>query len=176
MKTNRTVNDLGVRAADALRALLEQVSTVKLRELRSATPPSGRGAGLLARIEVLGRSHTLACKVAAGRQLHHVDAALAELRGDAAHLGAEATPVLIASYLSPQARALCAASRTGFLDLEGNARLVFGEVFIAKRSLPRRNRPSPNSVRRIAGRGDVPAIPPAGAEARLSAGSVAASA
>jgi hypothetical protein len=174
MKTNHTVNELETRAAEALRKLLEQVSTVKLRELRSVAPSSGRSPGLVARIEVLGHSHTLACKVAASPRLHSVDAALAELRGESAHLGAEVTPVLIAPYLSTQARALCQASQTGSLDLEGNARLVFGEVFIARRSLPRRNRPSSNTAGRTAGRGAVQAIPPARAEIRFSAGSTAA--
>jgi hypothetical protein len=48
------------------------------------------------------------------------------------------TPVLIAPELSEEAQALCRDSNTGFLDLEGNARLYLDEVFIVKRSLPHR--------------------------------------
>jgi hypothetical protein len=47
----------------------------------------------------------------------------------------ETTPVLIAPYLSPEAQTLCKERDAGFLDLEGNARLSPGEVFIGKRSM-----------------------------------------
>jgi hypothetical protein len=135
MKISRIVHEGEAGAAQALRELLEQVSTVQLRDLRIVTPAFGRGSGIVAKIDALGCSHTLTCKLA-GSQMPSVHAALAELLTDAAVLGGDATPVLIAPYLSPQVQALCKRSNTGFLDLEGNARLVFGEIFIVRRSLP----------------------------------------
>jgi hypothetical protein len=58
--------------------------------------------------------------------------ALLQLRNYVAHLGSNATPIFIAPYLSPEAQALCRESNVGFLDLEGNARLVFDGVFIER--------------------------------------------
>ncbi len=133
MRSHAT-NELEARAAEALRELLEQVSTIKVRDLRRASKAPGRG--IVAHIEVLGHTHTLACKVEASGELCQVSAALAEMDAHTAHLGADATPVLIAPYLSPEAQSLCKESHAGFLDLEGNARLMIDEVFIAKRSLP----------------------------------------
>ena len=47
--------------------------------------------------------------------------------------------VLIAPYLlPPEAQALCKERSASYLDLEGNAHLAFGEVFIGKRSVPGR--------------------------------------
>jgi hypothetical protein len=64
-----------------------------------------------------------------------VRASLRKLQECAAHLAGETTLVLIAPYLSPEAQTLCKESHAGFLDLEGNARLSLGEVFIGKRSM-----------------------------------------
>ena len=135
---SHSVDALEVRAIEALRAVLQQVSTIKVRDLKRASKPPGRG--IVAHIDVLGHNHTLACRVEASGEPGQVSTALTELDACAAHLAANATPVLIVPYLSAEVQALCERSRAGFLDLEGNARLVIGEVFIVKRSLPGRSR------------------------------------
>jgi len=135
MKTDRAASELEVRAAAALKALLEQVSAVKLRELKHEPPARGRAAEIVARIDVYGHSHTLACEVNSDSSPGKVRASLKKLQDCAAHLAGQTTPVLIAPYLSPEAQALCKECRACFLDLEGNARLTVGEVFIGKRSL-----------------------------------------
>lgn len=135
MKTDREATALEVRAAAALKALLEQVSAVKIRELKRERLAHGRSVEIVARIDVYGHSHTLACEVQSGVSPSRIRASLKKLEDCAAHLADAATPVLIAPYLSPEAQALCKAHHAGFLDLEGNARLHLGEVFIGKRSL-----------------------------------------
>jgi len=135
MKTDRAASELEVRAAEALRSLLEQVSAVKLKEMKRESPARGRAAEILVHIDIYGHSHTLACEVNADTRPSKVRASLRKLQDCASHLAGETTPVLIAPYLSPKAQALCKESHAGFLDLEGNARLSLGEVFIGKRSL-----------------------------------------
>ena len=135
MKTDRAASELEVRAAAALRALLEQVSAVKLRELKHEPPARGHAAEIVARIDVFGHSHTLACEVNADTRPSKVRASLRKLQDCASHLAGETTLVLIAPYLSPEAQTLCKESHAGFLDLEGNARLSLGQVFIGKRSM-----------------------------------------
>jgi len=145
MKTDRAATELEVRAAEALKALLEQVSAVKLKEITHEPLARGRAAEILVHIDVHGRSHTLACEVNRDTRPSSVRASLRKLQDCAAHLAGEATPVLIAPYLSPEAQALCKESHAGFLDLEGNARLSLGEVFIGKRSV-RQQSPAQNAV------------------------------
>jgi hypothetical protein len=135
MKTDRAATAFEVRAAQALRALLDQVSAVQLKEMKCEPTARGRTAEILVRIDIHGHSHTLACEVNADTRPGKVRASLRKLQDCAAHLAGEATPVFIAPYLSPEAQALCKESHAGFLDLEGNARLSVGEVFIGKRSL-----------------------------------------
>jgi hypothetical protein len=75
----------------------------------------------------------LVCEVKTSGQPRHVRTAILQLRNYAAHQSRPATPILIAPYLSPEAQALCRESNVGYLDFEGNARIVFGGVFIERR-------------------------------------------
>ena len=135
MKPERAASQLELRAAEALRALLEQVSAIKLKEMKRESQGRGRAAEILAHIDVYGHSRTLACEVKAKADPSNLRDVLRELHQNAAHLSGDATPVLIAPYLSPEAQALCNENHAAFLDLEGNARLALGEVFIGKRSV-----------------------------------------
>jgi hypothetical protein len=136
MTTDMSQTELGARAAEALKALLSQVSGVRLTEVKREPLARGQAAEIVARIDVFGQTHTLACEVHSDGEPDHVRAALHGLRDSAAHLPANTTPLLIAPYLSPEAQAFCKENQAGFLDLEGNARLTVGEVFIGMRSLP----------------------------------------
>jgi hypothetical protein len=126
-----------VRAADALKALLQQVSAVKVRDITIESPAHGRRKEILARIDVYGRHHILFCKVKPKGQPRNVQMALDELHADAPHFEEETTPVLIAPQLSVEARELCRKKRLSFLDLEGNAHLEVNDIFFGKRCLPR---------------------------------------
>ena len=128
MKTKSTMDDLELRATEALRALLGQVSVIKLKEIRHESKGS-----VLADVDVLGHRHTLACEVKANAQPENLRTALRQL-SDVDRKNA--IPVVIAPYMSPEAQAMCKESQAGFIDLEGNARLALGEVFIGKRAFP----------------------------------------
>jgi hypothetical protein len=132
MKTTRIPNEMEARAAEALGDLLHQVSSIKTRDIKFQ--PVHRKSDILADIDVLGRRHKLVCNVADG-QPDDVKRALQKLRTSADRKKDDATPVLIAPYLSPQDREMCLRHRVGFVDLQGNARLTVDEVFIGKRSV-----------------------------------------
>jgi hypothetical protein len=132
MKSTRIPNEMESRAAEALDALLHSVSSIKTRDIRFQ--PAHRKTDILANIDVFGKNHKLVCSVADG-QPDGVKKALEKLRTSADNKKGDATPVLITSHLSAQDRDLCEQSRVGFLDLEGNARLVVDEIFIGKRSV-----------------------------------------
>jgi len=132
MKTTRIPNEMETRAAEALNNVLHQVSSIKTNDIRFQ--PVHRKSDILANINVLGRNHKLVCNVADGDP-EGVRKALDKLKTCADRKKDGATPVLIAPYLSAQDRELCDKSRVGFIDLQGNARLVVDEVFIGKRSV-----------------------------------------
>lgn len=118
----------------ALEVLLRQVPAVALEDTKLTVEPlpPDRGIDFLARITAADRSYILVCEVKGSGQPRHVRTALLQLRNYAARIGSEAVPILIAPYLSAEAQALCREDGVGFLDFEGNARLVFGGVFIER--------------------------------------------
>ena len=132
MKTMRVPNEMEARAAEALDALLHQVSSFKPRDIRFQ--PARRRSDFVASVDVLGRKRELVCNVADGDP-EHVREALNKLKNCADSKRTGATPVLITPRLSERTRALCAERRVGCLDLEGNASLSVDEVFIGKRSV-----------------------------------------
>jgi hypothetical protein len=155
--------ELETRAEKALMETLAQMSCVELKRLERACAASRRPSRIFAHVEVLGHNQTLICTVERDGELDHIRAGLRRsLTGVARHAD-NAIPVVIAPYFSPEAQAACETSGVGFLDLEGNAHLILGEVFIAERSVPcqpvihaiawsprnRQARIVPSSVRRI---------------------------
>jgi hypothetical protein len=144
MKSTRVPNEMETKAAEALGALLHTVSSIKTRDIKFQ--PAHRKTDIMADIDVLGRSHRLVCSVADGEP-ENVKKALDKLRTCADRKKTDATPVLITSHMSPQTRAMCEERRVGFVDLEGNARLVVDEVFIGKRSVRSASAPNPISTR-----------------------------
>jgi hypothetical protein len=139
MKSTRIPNEMEARAAEALGDLLHQVSSIKTRDIKFQ--PAHRKSDIVADIDVLGHSYKLVCNVADG-QPDDVKRALQKLRTCAARKKDDATPVLIAPYLSPQDREMCLKNRVGFVDMQGNARLMVDEVFIGKRSVKSAHSPS----------------------------------
>lgn len=133
MIQNSSMNELERRATEALQALLGQVSVIKLKEIRRT--PKGP---MMARVDVLGHSHMLACEIQSNFRPDNLRQALEALHTKTANCDSAATPVLIAPYLSPEAQAICKECSASYIDLEGNARLDVGEVFIGKRSQPAR--------------------------------------
>lgn len=120
-----------LQAADALRLLLGQVPSIKhLTVEQEQQLGVSHEADLIARFEVFGDPYTLVCEVKSNGQPRYVRPALLQLRDYVDRQSKGAVPVFIAPYLSAEAQALCRDYGVGFIDLEGNARLAFGGVFI----------------------------------------------
>ena len=130
LKAIDSMNALERRAAEALTGLLAQVPAIELTGID--VEPQG-AVDILAHVRIAGHRHALACEVQTSGQPRHVRTALLQLRDYIAHRKGGATPLFIAPYLSPEAQALCREHGIGFLDLEGNTRLVFDGVFIERR-------------------------------------------
>ena len=139
MKTIAMNNELGIRAKEALTAVLRQVSTIDVKGIEERkTPDLSRQPEFVVQVCILGRSKSLACKVTPSGESRVVRKALREFEEDAARFPGEAIPVIVAPYLPSESRQLCVESRTAFVDFEDNAWMILGDIFIAKRSLPRR--------------------------------------
>jgi hypothetical protein len=131
MKATRVPNEIESKAAQALDALLHQVSSIHTRGIRFE--PAGSRCNLSVNIDVFGRQHRLVCGVSDGEP-DDVRQQLVRLQRCSAGRKDHPMQVLIASSLSPQVQALCEQQHVAFLDLSGNARFEVGEVFISRRA------------------------------------------
>lgn len=132
LKSDDLMKEIEGLAAQALCSLLEQVPAIKLLDIQHGVRGNAQEADIVASLNVYGTRHILVCEVKSTGQPRHVRMGLLQLRDTMARHAQDATPVFIAPYLSPDAQALCREQGAGFLDLEGNARLVFDGVFIER--------------------------------------------
>jgi hypothetical protein len=148
MKSSEARIELQQGAEDALRSVLSQVSTIRLKEIRHKEPSSRVKSRFVAKVEVVGRSQALSCQFLIGDSKVDLDKMLVELRAFAAQSDVDGVPVLIAQRLSSEEQAVCRQQNVAFVDFEGNARLCLGEVFILKRSIGARS-PHPTPVKTL---------------------------
>ncbi len=132
LKSNRSLKIIDSQAIQTLRSLLEIVPALKLVDIVHEVPESESSMEIVAHIRHAGKNDSLICAVQPSGQPRHIRMALLELRHSMLRHPQAAIPVLIAPYLSPQVQALCRAQGVGYLDLEGNACLIFGSVFIER--------------------------------------------
>jgi hypothetical protein len=126
-----SMKDGGIRASAALRQLLEKVPIVEIQDIASEAASSQWQPDIVARLLVDGRPHVLVCECKSNGQPRYARSALLELRNYVQQSPLD-TPVFIAPYISPAVRQLCEEMGAGYLDLEGNARIAFGGVFIER--------------------------------------------
>ncbi len=132
LKKSNTPKEAEARACEALRGLLEKIPILQVEGIEAEAVSGDWEPDLIARLLVDGRPHLLICEYKSNGQPRHARSAVLELRNYVAHRAPQATPVFIAPYISPAVRQLCEEKGVGFLDLEGNARIAFGGVFIER--------------------------------------------
>lgn len=130
MKQPESVKELEHRAAAALRDLLEELSTIKLKTDRIDRAGRDPGPDVVAHIQVGDHRRSLVCEVKPSGQPQHVRSGIMQLQRYVRDFPANTTPVFIAPYLSPDAQAICLENGIGYLDFEGNVHIVFDTVFI----------------------------------------------
>jgi hypothetical protein len=132
LKLANSVKSVKAGAVEALKAVLGQIPALNLKAMELRAQARDAEIDILVRLSISGRRHVLACEVKTDGQPRYVRLGLLELRNYIALIGSDATPVLIAPFLSPQAQALCREQGVSFLDLEGNVRLVFDGIYIER--------------------------------------------
>lgn len=120
------------RAGEALRRVLERVPSLEIEGIDAEVVSGEWQPDLIVRLVVDGRRHLLICEYKSNGQPRYARPALLELRNYVAQVASAATPIFIAPYISPAVRLMCEEKGVGYLDLEGNARIAFGGVFIER--------------------------------------------
>lgn len=129
---SENVNERGDRVERYLRQVLKRVPFISTIELfRSVLKPGN--PELLIKLEIRGQSRDLLCSFTDGKPRNVRMAALSLVQ----RLRHDQAGVIVAPFLSEQAQEICVEAGTGFVDLEGNIRLVFDTVFIEHEAPPK---------------------------------------
>ena len=135
MQTQGRTEAKMMRAVEALKSVLTHVSGVKLRTIQSVFPSTDAKFDIVAQVEVYGHSHTLACMLVPSHEPQLLREIAICFRDSARELEQNATPVLIASHVSSELQSLCREINAGMIDLNGNACIELGDLFIRCRQM-----------------------------------------
>ena len=130
-----SVDLLETRAIEALNVCLNRVPFLKIEETRRETLPEGFLPILLVKIahpggvkdlmlEIMGNGQPRLARQAVNQLLRYRD------------LFHDAYGVFVAPYISEKSAEICTREQIGYLDLAGNCRLCFGEIYIEQEGKP----------------------------------------
>ncbi|AXW63772.1 hypothetical protein CJO94_18210 (plasmid) [Ralstonia solanacearum] len=122
-------------AVEALSSIVAAVPALELGEWSSELSSGRTLFDFVLEVSASGRERHLVCAVTDNGQPRMVRQRVWPLLQALATRGSNATAVLIAPYLSPEARAICVDHHVGYLDMEGNCRIAFDGVYI-ERAVP----------------------------------------
>jgi hypothetical protein len=128
-------DDLEIKAIEALRDVLKDVSFVESVEERREAESAGVHWDWQVQLRVLDQEVTLLVEVKnSGEPRFARDAVNQLLRSQRALPGSYG--ILIAPWVSPAAASICQEAGVGYVDLAGNCRLAFGTVHIERTGKP----------------------------------------
>ena len=157
MKTYETEKELELVALAAVHDLLRCLPAANIASL-AEIPRDTRDRQIDGLILVHYGDSTalLVIEVKSRAAPRHVRAAVYQLESYVAHMphgviklrADRIVPMLVSPYLSPDSRAICRDHDVAYLDLEGNARLVFDGVYV-ERTVPSKPKPESRALRSI---------------------------
>jgi hypothetical protein len=116
----------------AIRNCLDRVPFLKIRHFQVEPDFSGRRPDFVVRVETIGGEYNLVVEAKSSGQPRVARRAIDQLRVYSEGVP-NPYPVLLAPYVADAAAQLCARDGVGYIDLAGNCRLSFGQVYIEQR-------------------------------------------
>ena len=133
LKAANSVKDFERRAALLLEQLLRRVPSLTVKSV-AVEEPSGKASGIdiFARVRSGQQDYSLVCEVKQNGQPRFAREAINQLKAYLSRSKREEIPIFIAPFLTAATREFCQAEGVGYLDLEGNAHIAFGPVYIER--------------------------------------------
>ncbi len=133
MKIDET--NIIIKIEDSLRACLQRVPFLEIESLDRAVKIGDACMDIVATVRVAKQLQRLAIEVKSSGQPRVARTAAYRLsrtlESDSGMYGVFAAP-----YISPQSAEICVQEKIGYLDLAGNCRLTFGQVYIEQQGNP----------------------------------------
>ncbi|MBJ7418059.1 MAG: hypothetical protein JHC88_21850 [Niveispirillum sp.] len=120
---------------DAIALVKERLSAIPIIRLDWIEPaPMGIDAGfdIIVEMDVAGRSRQLACEIKSRGEPSIIMSAIFRLKRNLNTQSEPLVPVVIAPYLSSEARNICRENSVGYFDFFGNAYLALDEIYIER--------------------------------------------
>ena len=133
MRRSLNMEQVERQAVDALRACLAEIPFARLGDIQERSSPTE--PDLVARVSLPEAEQVLAVTIRRSGQPRMVREAVNELRRYVSEYQ-EAYGVLIAPYVSARSTLICEEECIGYVDLAGNCRLCFQQVYIRKAGCP----------------------------------------
>jgi len=125
----------GPDAAQRLATLLADVPFIRVRRWRKGARTNANRLDLAVDLVAGGAPWRLFIGVKGTGEPRVLRSAIQDLQASLSKRPRQYT-VLAAPYLGPRARTVCREAGVGYLDLAGNCRLVFDQIFIERRGMP----------------------------------------
>lgn len=130
MNLNSSVN-VERQAARVLEDLLKEIPSLKIDSVeREATLGQDRGIDILADTTYHGKRVRFVVEVKSNGQPRFMRDAARQLKHYTADKKLKAVPIVMAPYLSDQARDACTEEGVGYADFQGNAHIAFDTIYI----------------------------------------------
>ena len=118
-------------AITSLVTFLKQVPIIDNVDVSEEGIRNGREIDGILYVSSWKKTYELICEFKSNGQPKNIRSAIHQLKAYMYDRDGEATPVVLAPYLSPESRQLCAEQNVAFLDEQGNASFRFGGIYIS---------------------------------------------
>jgi len=131
------LKDLTRRSLRALGQLGQVLPGLQIKNFKENTTIKDTQIDLLFTGRLKGKQYRFVCEMKSLGSPSHILSSIAKLKEIAQ--SKKAYPVIFASYISQRSAEICRENEVGFIDLEGNAFLSFGDVLVDRRVKDRAN-------------------------------------
>jgi len=145
LMTDRQLAETGV---ERLVGLVHEAPMLEVTARHFEVLHDSRVADAVVRVRVGRQQFDLVCEAKTASEPRHVRMAIYQVLDVSKVFGEGGVPLLIAPYLSPESRSICRQAGINYLDLEGNARLTFGTVFI-ERTVANKPKPEKRALKSL---------------------------
>jgi Transcriptional regulator, AbiEi antitoxin, Type IV TA system len=138
LKAADPVKVIEQRAAVLLEELLRRIPSLTVKSVAVEEPfGKDKGIDILARVRSGEQDYFLICEVKQNGQPRFARQAIDQMKAYLSRSKHEAIPIFIAPFLTTATQELCRSEGVGYLDLEGNAHIAFGSVYIERATASR---------------------------------------
>jgi len=124
------------KAEDAIRACFASIPFIRINQILRESELKNIGPDLWIKLGVPYGEQDLLTEVKTSGEPRYVREAAGQILKYRYSAPPGSYGILVAPFISPRAAEICAEEKIGFIDLSGNCRISFGQIYIEKKGQP----------------------------------------